>query len=65
MHEMSDERTEVPMVHYECHTCGMRATCVATVVSDLAWLDHMDTHGAKKNFSTWTWAVIPLWAPET
>lgn len=57
---MQNRDEETAMIHYQCHTCGITATCVVTPVSDLAWLDHMDQHGAKTNYSAWTWAVIPL-----
>lgn len=56
---------EVPMSHYQCHTCGMTATVAVTPVSELAWLDHMEQHGAKKNYSCWKWTVVPLWAPDS
>jgi len=48
------------MIHYECHTCGVTATCVVTPASDLAWLDHMENHSAKKNYSAWSWTVVQL-----
>jgi len=54
------ERPGVPMVHLECHTCGMTATCVVTASTELAWLDHMETHSAKFNYSAWTWSVVSL-----
>jgi hypothetical protein len=50
----------VPMVHYECYTCHMQATCVQTPSSDLAWLDHMENHGAKDNYGVWVWDVVPF-----
>lgn len=57
---MSDESKGVPMIHWECRTCGMSATCVVTPAAELAWLDHMDTHSAKFNYGAWTWTVVPL-----
>lgn len=48
------------MVHFECHTCHMTATCVVTPASELAWMDHMDTHSAIDNFSMWGWEVLEL-----
>ncbi len=56
--QKSGETTE--MVHYECHTCGVSATCVANEPASLAWLDHMENHAMKDNYSVWTWAVVPL-----
>jgi hypothetical protein len=57
---MNRDGEETAMVHYECHTCGMQATCVSTPSSSLAWLDHMETHVVKDGFSAWGWTVVPL-----
>jgi len=57
---MSEQPTETGMVHYECYTCHMTATCVATPAAVLAWLDHMATHLLQDNYGAWTWAVVPL-----
>jgi len=54
------QNSETNMVHYECHTCAMSATCVATSSSSLAWLDHMAIHADPRNFSQWTWMVQAL-----
>jgi hypothetical protein len=48
------------MVHYQCYTCGISATCVLTSSAELAWLDHMEIHAVKDNFGAWTWAVLQL-----
>jgi len=48
------------MVHYQCEVCSMSATCVATPAAVLAWLDHMDRHGAKTAYRSWTWKVVEL-----
>lgn len=48
------------MIHYQCHVCGITATCVVTPVSDLAWLDHMALHVAQTEFSAWAWEVQQL-----
>lgn len=57
---MSETGEVVEMVHYECYTCHMSATMVVTPSADLAWLDHMENHGAKKNYGRWCWAVLAL-----
>jgi len=57
---MQDSTTDTAMVHFECHTCHMTATCVATAAAELAWLDHMDNHAEKKNYSAWSWTVARL-----
>lgn len=55
-----DGPTTTQMVHYECGVCDMQATCVATAASELAWLDHMDVHVVKDDFSAWTWTIQRL-----
>lgn len=57
---MATSSEEVPMVRYECGVCSMSATNVVTPVSELAWLDHMETHSAKSAYKAWTWMVVPL-----
>lgn len=57
---MANTSEPVPMIHYECRTCGMQATMVVTPSAELAWLDHMENHGAKTNYGAWTWQVEPL-----
>lgn len=57
---MQDTDPGTSMVHFECHTCHMNATCVATPTATLAWLDHMDTHALPANYSAWTWTVVKL-----
>jgi len=54
---MQEIHEEVPMVHYQCYTCHITATCVATPSASLAWFDHMDTHAVKDNFGCWVWYV--------
>jgi len=51
---------EVQMVHYECTTCHMEATCVVTPAAELAWLDHMENHVVKDGYHAWTWTVLKL-----
>lgn len=48
------------MVHFQCHVCDVRATCVVTNAAVLAWLDHMEIHAAKTAYDAWTWVVVPL-----
>jgi hypothetical protein len=48
------------MVHYQCRTCGLTATCVATPTAVLAWLDHMEGHAVRDNYDAWTWTVLQL-----
>jgi len=48
------------MIHWQCHTCHVTATCVVTPSAELAWLDHMENHVMKKGYSQWTWTVVPL-----
>jgi len=57
---MDEHQITTAMVHYECYTCHMTATCVDTNASRLAWLDHMENHGAKQNYGSWTWTVVQL-----
>jgi len=57
---MQEAGAPVPMIHYECQTCGMTATCVVTPASGLAWHDHMAVHALVDNYRAWTWAVLPL-----
>lgn len=51
---------ETNMVHFECYVCKVSATCVQTPSADLAWLDHMENHGAKDAYGRWTWSVVTL-----
>lgn len=57
---MSGEEPPTLMLHWQCYTCGMTATCVGNAVAELAWLDHMETHSAKTNYGAWAWHVMPL-----
>lgn len=57
---MTIERRETNMVHYECDRCGVSATCVVTPSAELAWLDHMASHGSWATYKAWTWTVQPL-----
>lgn len=57
---MANENEITHMVHYECHTCGIGATCVLNSAARLAWHDHMSNHAVKTGFSQWFWAVEPL-----
>lgn len=57
---MTETGRETAMVHYECSTCGMAATCVVTPSAELAWLDHMDTHALPRNYRAWTWSALEL-----
>lgn len=57
---MHESGGETPMVHYECYTCHISATCVFTPSADLAWLDHMETHAVRDNFGRWTWTAVAL-----
>jgi hypothetical protein len=48
------------MIHYQCYTCGMNATCVLTESANLAWLDHMANHAVPANYGRWTWTAVQL-----
>lgn len=48
------------MVHYQCHVCALTATCVANPAAVLAWLDHMERHAMRDDYSAWTWTVQQL-----
>jgi len=48
------------MVHFECSTCGVSATCVLNTSAEVAWYDHMANHALVDNFRAWTWEVVPL-----
>lgn len=51
---------ETAMIHYQCYTCGVNATCVHTPSADLAWLDHMENHAERTNYGRWTWTAVQL-----
>jgi hypothetical protein len=57
---MDDYARETHMLHFQCETCGITATCVDTPSATLAWLDHMDNHAVKTGYRRWTWTVTPL-----
>jgi len=57
---MSNGSGETAMIHYECFTCGVTATCVVTSSATLAWLDHMENHAERKNYGQWSWTVLAL-----
>jgi len=57
---MQASNEDTAMIHWECHTCGMAATCVLTSSATLAWLDHMENHALADNYSAWTWTVQKL-----
>lgn len=57
---MPDTGAETNMVHFQCYTCHVTATCVLTPSADLAWLDHMSNHAMQENYGRWTWQVVPL-----
>jgi len=63
--ESLERRLGVAMVRYECNVCPMSASCVVTAVSELAWLDHMETHADPLDYRGWTWTVYPLPFGET
>lgn len=57
---MSDAGAATTMVHFECYTCHVSATCVLTPSADLAWCDHMEQHAMKDHYGRWVWEVVPL-----
>jgi len=58
--KVQNSTTETPMYHFECLTCGITATMVATETGKLAWLDHMNRHALPEHFRIWTWTVQQL-----
>jgi len=48
------------MVHYVCHVCQMNATCVANPAAVLAWMDHMERHALRDDYSAYGWDVQRL-----
>jgi len=61
---MQQTGDETPMVHWQCHICGISATCVLNPPAELAWLDHMENHANKADYSSWTWTALTLSFPE-
>jgi len=57
---MSSGNESTAMIHFECGTCGVNATCVDTPSARLAWYDHMENHALKQNYRAVTWVVVPL-----
>jgi len=57
---MREGNITTDMIHYQCYTCGISATCVTTSAAELAWFDHMQTHALVDHFGAWTWTVQQL-----
>jgi len=57
---MTEANKTAAMVHYECGTCGMTATCYANGPAVTAWFDHMTTHVLPDFYRVWTWEVLEL-----
>nr|CRY97801.1 hypothetical protein [uncultured prokaryote] len=55
-----NELAQTDMLRYECQTCDMAATVVATPAAALAWLDHMERHAVPSNYRVWAWTVVEL-----
>lgn len=57
---MTKRAIETSMMHYECLTCGVNATCVATLAAAEAWHDHMANHEDPRSYKLVTWVAVQL-----